>query len=329
MKIAVIGVGYWGPNYVRNLLVLEHTPVIYDLNQEKIAQAMDKFPQSTSVESLDEILSDDSIPAVVIATPLHTHYDLIREALVHNKHILVEKAMCYDDEQAQTVNTMMNGGVFMVGHITCYSPGIRRVKQELGAGSIGCPKAMEFRRTHMGPVYPGIDVFREVGSHDVSIALWLKGKTPCKVSANGISILNNGFYDYGIVNLMWDDGAIAHITAGWCCVERERRFAVMGDKGTLSYSLTPEGERVESTETIDYFNILQSINKTSQKSTKEKSKVIPIERSEPLQEQIKTFIDCIVSMKQPVSDAKFGCEVVKVVCAANRSAAAGGRTIKI
>ena len=329
MKVGVVGLGYWGPNYVRNLIDLGHIPVIFDVDLTKIERLKHTYEKAVICEDFDRLLADDEVPGIIIATPLETHYDLLKKSIASDKHILVEKAMCADSVQSVDIIRRTNGKTFMVGHITLYCAGVLEVKDLVRTGRIGDRTMMSFKRTHMGPVYPDVDVIREVGSHDVSIALWMKDELPSTVSAYGAILLGNGGYDYGEVNLFWPDGSIANVKVSWCCADRKRDFSIIGEKGCVRYSLTGGGEQVLYTDTGKYYE--QIIENKGRVSFKEVDNTIEIAvtGNEPLKSEVEEFIKCISTGSIPRVTAENGADVVKVLDAALESARNGGKLIEL
>jgi len=316
----VVGLGYWGPNYIRNLLELSQEVTAFDIDKDRLEEVHRKFPAMEAADSWNAILEDYRVAGVIIATPLKTHFQLIYQAVSAGKHILVEKAMCYSIDEAEEIVKRVDGQVLMVGHITCFSPGIKKVKSLLEQKIAGEIKSMIFFRTHMGPIYPEVDVLREVGCHDVSIALWLKGETPISVIATGSDFLGKGNIDHGNIIIRWQDGALANITTGWCFADRRREFIVAGNYGSIRYNCGAAGETVEYIDTKEDLQRLKD-KKNSKYSNKEvKSVPYKLDSGEPLKAQINEFLACIKGKSQPLTDAKFGRDVVKVVCAAYESA---------
>ncbi len=320
MKIGVVGLGYWGPNYIRSLLELSQEVTAFDIDKDRLEEVHRKFPAMEAAASWKAILDDCGIAAVIIATPLKTHSQLIFQAVSAGKHILVEKAMCYSVDEAEEIVKRVDGQVLMVGHITCFSPGIKKVKSLLDQKIAGEIRSMSFFRTHMGPIYPEVDVLREVGCHDVSIALWLKGEMPISVTATGLDFLGEGNIDYGNIIIRWRDGALANITTGWCFVDRRREFIIAGNSGSIRYNCGAAGETVEYIDTKEDLQRLQDQRNSKYSNKVVKSIAHPLDSGEPLKAQIKEFIACIEGKNKPLTDAKFGCDVVKVVCAAYESA---------
>jgi len=232
--------------------------------------------------------------------------------------------MCYDEKEAREIVANLNGKILMVGHITCFSPGLKKAKSLIGKDGLGKIKSMTFSRTHMGPIYPGVDVFREVGCHDVSIALWLKGELPVTVNACGADILGHKNIDYGCINLIWKDGVIANILTGWCWAERKREIGICCENGHIRYEMNTQNENLQFLDTardLDEFRIKDNHRYSNKNVACLNYQVDP---AEPLKEQIAEFIGCIRENRHPLANAKFGGEVVKIVSAAFLSAINNG-----
>ncbi len=319
MKVAVIGVGYWGPNLVRNLLALGNKVYIHDLDQQRMLEIAGAYPESIPVDSVDTILQDRKIEAVAIAVPLPSHAPLILRCLRSGKHVFVEKPLCSSKEECAEIESTMNGQVVMVGHITSFSPGVRKLIEMHRDGVIGDVRSITLTRTHLGPVYHQTDVLTEVAAHDLAILLKLVEDIPGQVQAWSVDRLGMGNHDGAYLIMKWSDGKIGRIDVQWTSALRKRELLVEGTEGSLFFEANTGKEKLTLYRQTGSFNDLR--NGASQKQVNESLDVeeIPIEFSEPLRAEMVEFTNAIQEHRQPENDFRFAKKVVEVLESARNS----------
>ena len=242
MKIGVIGLGYWGPNIVRNLLAMHHEVCVFDRQEDRVRSVHSRYPDTVPVGSLDGIVVDPSIEAVALAVPVTEHCGLVIRCLQARKHVFVEKPMCSRLEEANAIAQNLADRVLMVGHITQFSKGIEALTGLICNNEIGDICRYSFVRTHFGPIYRETDVLTEVAAHDVAILVSLASTPPTTVRAWGTKRLRNENPDAAHIVLQWDNDCMAQIDVEWSSVVRRREIEIEGTEGTLNYRADVQAE---------------------------------------------------------------------------------------
>jgi predicted dehydrogenase len=329
MKIGVIGTGYWGPNIIKNLLALNQELIIYDINKVNIQNTLQRFHECKSVNSLEDILQNPNINAVVIAVPLKFHYELVIKSLQAGKHVYVEKPLCYSSDEADKINIHLNGKVLMVGHITLFTPGIARIKEFITNNRIGKLTNITLTRTHLGPIYSEIDVATEVASHDVAILLFLIQDIPVTVNAWGTSRLGLNNQDNAHIIIGYEDSLTSTINVQWTSVIRERTIIIEGTKGTIVCKTINGKEELTLYNQQKAFEALKNGAKPQEAALMVKSEVVMLENSEPLYNELNSFLCCIENNMIPLPNFEFSRKVVSVSEAIRKSMKQIGKAERI
>ena len=325
MRIGVIGLGYWGPNLVRNLLALGHRVHVYDRDRERVEAAAVRFPEVVAATSLAAILDDPELAAVAIAVPLTQHAPLIVQALDAGKHVFVEKPLCATLAEADAIGARLGGRVLAVGHITQYSPGLRAFRDSIQRGAIGRLCCLDLVRTHLGPIYPGSDVLTEVAAHDVAILLSLRSEPLARVHAWGAARLDLGRADSACLLVEWSEGVFARVAAGWASARRQRQATAEGTRGTLAFEVVDGRERLELHHQAEALAQLREGRgpQAAREVTRVEAPDLP--SAEPLAEELRAFVACVETGARPEVDLGFARRVVAVLEAARRSMERGGK----
>ena len=329
MKIGVIGTGYWGPNIVRNLLALNQDVTIYDTDRSNLENTYQKYHNCQCAGSLDDILLNPDITSVAIAVPLKSHCDLVIKSLKAGKHVFVEKSLCYSTDEADKIQIHLNGRILMVGHITLFTRGILKARELITTNCIGKLTGISLARTHMGKVYPGIDVATEVSSHDIAILLFLINEMPVSVNAWGSSRLGLNKTDNASIILRYEDTLTCTINVQWTSVIRERKMIVEGTSGTIICTTDTEKEELTLFDQQEAFEALKKGASPRDSMLKVKSRVLLQNEREPLYDELAGFLDCIKNNRLPLTDFGFGRKVVKIFEAIRKSVELNGKTVKI
>ncbi len=229
-SVALAGLGYWGPNLARNFDDLTELRWLCDLSPELRARYANRYPTARTSGDFDELLADDDLDAVVIATPVPTHYDLARRALAAGKHVLVEKPPAMrGDEMEELVSIASEGGlVLMPGHLLLYHPGVRKLKQLVDGGELGDVLCVYGNRQNLGVIRKDENALWSLGVHDLSVILYLVGEEPSEVWAHGNSFLTPGVEDVVFCYLRFPSGKIAHMHLSWLDPHKMRKITVVG-----------------------------------------------------------------------------------------------------
>ncbi|HCU80394.1 MAG TPA: hypothetical protein DGN60_04425, partial [Chloroflexi bacterium] len=208
ISVAIAGCGYWGSNHVRVMHELGCAITLCDTDTSRIGSLQEKFPDVKTTTSYSDILSNDTIDAVVISTPAETHYDLAKKALISGKHVLVEKPMALEPIQAtELINlSQRQNTTLMVGHLMRFHPAIIKLKELVDNGELGKLQYMYSTRLNMGKVRREENALWSFAPHDISITLHLKGKLPKRVSATGGAYLQPSIADVSLSSMEFDDG---------------------------------------------------------------------------------------------------------------------------
>src|SRR6266480_8071143 len=246
LRFAVIGWGYWGPKIARNLDSLPHASVtmVADLDARRLASLQQPWTQTTT--QIEDVFRSD-VDAVVIATPVRTHYNLAKQALLHGKHVLVEKpltASVAEAEELVALSQQLNR-ILMVGHTFEYSPAVNELRKLVQSGALGKIYSIEAERVNLGLFRSDINVIWDLAPHDISILLYLLGQKPAQIKVQAHAHLQTHIHDIAHLDLLYADGMTAHIHVSWLNPCKIRRITVIGDKRMAVYDDTNPAEMIK------------------------------------------------------------------------------------
>lgn len=326
IKVGIIGCGHWGPNHIRVFEQLSDAISwrCADLDEKRL-QAMTKiFPNIMITRDYQEILSDPEIDAVCVASPTNTHYEVAKDALANGKHVLCEKPLSLDPAECGELQRLAQekGLVLMVGHIFIFNHGILKLKALIDSGELGKIYYAHAIRTNLGPFRYDVNALWDLAPHDISIFNFLFDAAPLNVSARGQSYLTENLEDVAFATMEYPDGIMANIHVSWLDPKKVRQITIVGDHKMVVWDdLDQEGpvkiydKHVERTSTYyESYGEFQLLSKIG-------SVTVPnIGFGEPLKSQAQYFLDCIQKKEAPErADAQKGIDVVKVLCAIQRS----------
>ena len=326
--IGQIGLGRWGINLLRNFSSLENCLVKYaaDLNAEQLNKLSHSYPETKFISNNNELINDNEVDAIVVATPAPDHYQVARKCLENGKHIFVEKPITLDVAQAEELLALANKvkKKIMVGHLLLYHPAISKLKQLIEGGELGEIYYVYTQRLNLGRIRNTENVMWSLAPHDISVILYLMGQFPQSVSALGSSFVQNGIEDVTFLNIRFAGGEIGHVHVSWLDPTKTRRTIVVGSKKMAVFDeisdrnnlvLIDKGVKLNHEfKTFDEFLSLRF----------GKEEVAELKQEEPLRGECQHFINCIQDDKNPLSDGENGLEVLKVLSAAERSLKNGG-----
>jgi predicted dehydrogenase len=334
LRIGAIGCGYWGPNLIRNFVEIPgaHVIAISDLNQEPMDRMMQRFPQIESCTRDYRDLFALNLDAVVIATPPATHYSIARDCLEHDLHVLVEKPITLDsDDAAELVHVAEeNNRILMVGHTFEYNPAVRALKDMIRNGELGDIYYIDAIRASLGLFQTKANVIWDLAPHDISILRFLLDADPISVSTHASACVQEGIEDVAYMTLAFPKNVLAHIRSSWLDPSKQRRITVVGSKKMVIYDDVEPLEKIKiydkgvkairHTDTFGEFSFAYHYGDV----------VIPYIRfEEPLRVQCQHFLDCLREGTPPRTDGVNGMRVVQVVEAAQRSLKNGGGTVQM
>ncbi len=330
--VAVVGLGYWGPNLVRNLHEVELAEVraICDLETDLLERVGRRYPSLRQTTSFEEILEDPTVDAVAIATPVSTHFSLAEKALRAGKHVFVEKPLAGSSVEAERLIRLAReeGLLLMPGHTFLYSPPVNRVRELIQSGELGDIYFISTSRVNLGLHQPDVSVAWDLGPHDFSILRYWLDETPAFVSALARGCIMPDTPDVAFVNLDFAGGTIAHVELAWLAPSKLRRTTVVGSRKMVVYDDTSnEPVRVFDSGVVgrdpESFGEYRLTYRTG-------DIVSPhIDAVEPLQLQMQEFCTSIASGSPVRSSADLGLEVVRMVEAVDASLALGGARVEV
>ncbi len=229
-RVAVVGLGYWGPNLARNFDELGSLAALCDLDEGLREHYGARYPNVRVYSDYDELLADESIDGVVIATPVPTHYALAKRALDAGKHALVEKPPAMRGAEMEELVALAEEKslVLMPGHLLLYHPGVRKLKELIEAGELGDVLCVYGNRQNLGKIRKDENALWSLGVHDLSVVLHLLDEEPSEATAHGRDFLNKGVEDVVFCYLRFPSGRIAHMHLSWLDPHKMRRITVVG-----------------------------------------------------------------------------------------------------
>jgi predicted dehydrogenase len=234
LRLAAVGLGYWGPNLARNLDELDGAELawICDRDEARLERYRSRFPDARKTARYEDLLEDERLDAIAIATPAVTHFELTREALVADKHVFVEKPLALSSALGEQLVALAEERalVLMPGHLLLYHPGVVKLKDLVDSEELGRLLYVYGNRVNFGKVRKDENALWSLGAHDLSVILHLIGEEPAEAWARGESFLNPGVEDVVFCFLRFPSGVVAHMHLSWLDPHKMRRMTVVGDK---------------------------------------------------------------------------------------------------
>jgi len=319
-NVGVVGLGYWGPNLARNFDRLPDAELAWlcDASEEALERWARTFPSARITSRLDDLLDDDSLDAVVIATPVPTHAELAGRALAARKHCFVEKPLARSEKEAEEVIETARAAerVLMVGHLLEYHPGVERLTELVRSGELGELRYIYSNRLNLGKHRQDENALWSLGAHDLSVVLMLAGEEPYEWTAMGESYVKAGVEDVVFALMRFHSGLIAHMHLSWLDPHKERRFTVVGSKRMATFD-DMELERKLTVYDKGFDEDYSSYGEYIARSGDVFSPRVPNE--EPLRLECRHFLDCIRDGTEPRSGAESALRVVRVLEGLQRS----------
>ncbi len=334
LQIAVIGCGYWGPNLVRNFYSLPGVLVshVCDIDAKKLKTVKDAFPTIETVTSIDSIIKNKQIQAVVIATPVHTHFPIGKKAIQAGKHVLLEKPMAASLKEAKSLVHLAekNHVTLMVDHTFVYSAAVQKIKQIVDKNTLGKLCYFDSVRVNLGLFQQRTNVLWDLATHDISIMDYIIGKKPIAVSAVGSSHIKKGLENIVYVTVKFDDNLISHIHVNWLAPVKLRMTLISGLKKMIVYNDMEPIEKIKVYDrAITFEQNAQDIN-ISRFQYRVGDMYSPrLDDIEALHFMSKHFVDSIRKKRKPRSDGHAGLRVIEILDAAEKSLKRNGKFISI
>lgn len=331
-RVGVIGCGYWGPQLIRNFAQLTTGTLVAvaDRIPERLDYVRNNHPGVVAVDDYRQLLDMD-LEAVVIATPIDTHFAIAQEALQAGKDILVEKplAMSVVDGMALIRLAEATSRIIMVGHTFLYNPAVQELRRIVRSGELGCAYYVDSARLNLGLFQRRANVIWDLAPHDISILLYILDSVPFAVSARGRCCVQPGIHDVAYLELQFPDDIGAHLHVSWLQPSKVRRTTVIGDRKMVVYDDVSLGEKIRIYDTGVEVPVTDSFGEF-QLSYRYGAITIPyIPWQEPLRLECEHFIESVRTRSRPRTDSWQGLAVVAVIEAANASLADGGRRVPL
>lgn len=326
LKIAQIGVGYWGPNLLRNLVSNKRCQVrkVVDLSADRRDYVKNIYPTIEVADDVATVLEDKNIDGVIIATPVFTHYDLAMKALGAGKHILVEKPLARSVSEVEDIGNIAkkNNLVAMVGHTFLYNAAVRYVKKIIDSGELGDVRYIYSQRLNLGRIRSDVDALWNLAPHDISIIqYWLDNPTPLSVVKRGIDYIQNGISDVVFMNILYPDKIMANIHVSWLDPGKIRCMTVVGSKKMVVYDDMSDNKIAIYDKGIDPKAVLgKGMDYDNQSfpsfSLRSGDVLLPkVDFQEPLKVEINHFFDCIEKEVECLTGIDHAKKVVEILAA--------------
>lgn len=315
-RIAVIGVGYWGRNLVRNFSELGVLAGVCEPDEESRTMVREKYSGVTIHAEPEAVFSDSEIDGVVIATPAEMHGSLARQALDAGKHVFVEKPLCLDVDEAEQLKKLADekGLVLMVGHLLLYHPAFKALFETVKGGHLGELRYIYSNRLSLGKIRREENALWSFAPHDISMILQLAGGMPRRISATGAHYLTDGVADTTLSHLVLGGNLQAHIYVSWLHPFKEQKLVVVGEQAMIVFDDTkePAEKLLLYRHKVGWEGKLPVVSKADPEP-------VAFEGSEPLRNECQAFLDAMGGISQPPSDAAEGIRVLRVLEACQRS----------
>ena len=310
-SVALVGLGYWGPNLARNFDDLADLRWLCDASPDALERFGARYAQARTTTDLDEVLADPELDAVVVATPAVTHYELAKRALEAGKHVLVEKPPAMNAVEAEDLvaTSESSGRVLMPGFLLLYHPAVQKVKELVASGELGEVFCVYSNRQNLGKIRTDENALWSLGIHDLSVVLHLLDEEPSEAWAHGNAFLTPGIEDVVFCYLRFPSGKIAHMHLSWLDPHKMRRITVVGREKMVVF----DDMELERKVTIYEKGPWQPTETYGEWQTRTGDIFSPkVPSDEPLRAECRHFLDLVRGEGDPLAAARDGLAVVRV-----------------
>lgn len=333
MNVGIIGLGYWGTNLVRNFANINgvNLKIVADTRKERESMLSKLCPTAKFTTDANDIINDPGIDAVIIATPVFTHFQLALRSLENDKHVLIEKPMTSSTKEAEELIELSKkkNKVLMVDHTFLYTGAVQKIKSLIESGDIGNVKYFDSTRINLGLFQPDINVLWDLAPHDISILNFVVNEKPHSVHATGVSHTNNGIENIAYISVNYTSGFIAHFSCSWTSPVKIRMMLIGGDKKMIVFN------DIEPTEKIKVYD-----TGYDHKTDEDKKRILvdyrtgdiftpKLDMKEALSGMALDFVSAVQKGSTPVSDHTSGLEVIKILEASQISIKNNGKEVLI
>jgi len=334
IKVAVVGVGYWGPNLIRNFVANPHTQIdwVVDRKQERLDFIRKIYPSLKTEKDYKEILKIPEIDLVAISTPVFTHYEIAKAALEAGKHVLIEKPMTSNVKEAEELVNLAEKKQLklFVDHTFVFTGAVRKIKELIRSGEVGDLYYFDSVRVNLGLFQHDVNVIWDLAPHDISIMHYLLEQYPDSVVATGADHLGNGLEDVAYMTVYYPNNLIAHIHTNWLSPVKIRQTLIAGSKKMIVWDDNQPSEKVRVYDKgIKVIKTPDQIYHTLIQYRTGDMYCPKIDTTEALATETQHIVDCLENNAQPLVDGEAGLMVVRILEAAQKSIKQRGKEIKI
>src|SRR5436190_8706521 len=304
-KVAVVGVGYWGKNLVRNFYELGALAMLCDADGSVEGKYRQQYASVRFCRDFRSVLADPSVAAVALATPAVTHYEMAKAALEAGKDVLVEKPLAIDVKHGEELVRLADAKsrILMVGHILRYHPAILKLQQLIQNGTLGKINYLYSTRLNIGKIRTEENILWSFAPHDISVMLSLLNEMPTRVFCQGGAYLNRQIFDVTLSQFDFPSGVQAHIFVSWLHPVKEQRLVVVGSEKMAVFDDTAEDKLVLYPHKVEWKNRVPT-------AVKAKGETVALDDLEPLKVECRHFLDCVSSRQTPLTDGREGLRVL-------------------
>ena len=324
LNIAQIGIGYWGPNLLRNLSKNPQCNVktVVDLSDERRKFVANNYRDIITTDDIKVALNDKQIHAIVIATPVSTHFDLAIQSLKAGKHVLIEKPMAKTVKEVNDIASIANDQnlVAMVGHTFLFNVAVHKVKEIIDSGELGDIRYIYSQRVNLGRIRNDVDALWNLAPHDISIIqYWLDEPEPINIHKIGMDYVQNGVDDVVFMNIHYPKNIMANIHVSWLDPHKIRKITIVGTKKMVVYDDIAKDKITVYDKGIDRKAVLGERMDFDNPTTylfnhRDGDVSIPkIDWIEPLKSEVQHFIDCILTQKSCITGPQHAAKVVNIL----------------
>jgi UDP-2-acetamido-3-amino-2,3-dideoxy-glucuronate N-acetyltransferase len=313
-NVAVVGNGYWGKNLVRNVFDLGALHTVCDDNPLVEADIRAKYPQVAYRRDFADVLLDEAIRGVVLATPAVMHYDMAKRALLAGKDVFVEKPLALQVAEGEELLELAAkcGRILMVGHILQYHPAVRKLKELIDGGCLGRVEYIYSNRLNMGKIRAEENILWSFAPHDISVLLSLLGEEPQSTTCEGGYYLSQNVADVTLSQFAFANGVRAHVFVSWLHPFKEQRLVVVGSEKMAVFDDTAADKLVLYPHRVEWKDRVPN-------AVKAEAEPVLLEKAEPLRNECSEFLDCMESRRAPVTDGREGLRVLRVLSACQQA----------
>lgn len=333
-RIAIVGAGYWGPNWIRTILGSDHAELslVCDASSDRLEYISEQFPVAPTTSDFTDILESNEVDGVIIATPPETHANLGVQAFRAEKHVLIEKPLAVTAREANSLVVAAEDAqkILAVGHVFAYNPAVEEIRKTIEQGKLGKFLYGTSSRMNMPPPTTRHSVIWDLAVHDVSIALTVNPAKPVSVTATARKLRSADLFDAATISVEFDNGTITWHHVGWLNPERERRFFVGCEEGAMEFDDTRDEDKLRVFGRGVDSRLAGPGSNRSDLSYSAGEVMIPrLDPTSPLKRELAQFARGISTGIPPIADGIQGLVTVKILEAAELSATRGGASVSI